>query len=129
MIIPLDPAERLIVVPVRVFGPQQGNQLVLRFAIDTGSTTSILDWDRALSLGYDPAVSNSQVQTTTASGTIFAPRLMLEKLEVFREEKHRFPVLCHRLAADTGVDGLLGLDFFQQRKLTVDLRTHLVGLE
>ena len=129
MILPFDRAGGLVIVPVRVFGPRGEFQTIVRFAIDTGSTTSVFDWEQAIDLGYNPAAVRNLVQTTTASGTIFAPRIMLQKLEAFGHEKQRFGVLCQSLSATTGVDGLLGLDFFQGHKLTLDFRIGLVTLE
>ncbi|MEO6457233.1 MAG: hypothetical protein ABIO92_03015 [Chloroflexia bacterium] len=44
MILPLDPSEGLIIVPVRVFGPGGEVQIIVRFTNDIDSTASMFDW-------------------------------------------------------------------------------------
>jgi clan AA aspartic protease (TIGR02281 family) len=125
--LPLDPQEDLIYVPTRAVGPN--GELILRLAIDTGATTTTLLWDAAIRLGYNPASESDYRQVTTASGVVRASRITLSRIEALGHEHHNFPVLCHTIAPTAQADGVLGLDFFRGRKLTLDFRLGLVTLE
>jgi hypothetical protein len=80
-------------------------------------------------LGYDPADEQFGMQITTASGIEFVSTIIVQRLAVLGQERANFPVLCHTLPPDTEVDGVLGLDFFRGRRLTLDFRVGLVMLD
>lgn len=122
-----DPKEGLIIVPTRLWGLT--GDTVVRLALDTGATGSVVSWDVVVLLGYDPAIVPERVQMTTGSGLEFAPRIVVEKIEALGQERRNFPVLCHTLPPSATVDGVLGLDFFRGRRLMVDFRTGLVTVE
>jgi hypothetical protein len=122
-----NPKEGLIVVPTRLWGPN-GDTLV-RLALDTGATGSVLNWDVVVLLGYDPATVPERVQMTTGSGVEFVPRIVIEKIEAIRQERRNFPILCHTMPPSTTVDGVLGLDFFRGYRLVLDFRMGLTMIE
>lgn len=66
---------------------------------------------------------------TTGSGIEFAPRIALERITALGRDRNEFTVLAHTLPPSAGVDGLLGLDFLRDRRLTVDLRGGQVTLD
>jgi predicted aspartyl protease len=127
VILPLDPRENLIIVSTRVFGPR--NQVILRFALDTGATTSLLNWSRALKLGYIPDDVHDRREITTASRFEFAPIVVVKRFEALGQQRNDFPMLCHNLPPTAGIDGVLGLDFLRGHRLTIDFRIGLVILE
>ncbi len=127
MSLSFNPKEGLIVVPTRLWGPN-GDTLV-RLALDTGATGSVLNWDVVVLLGYDPATVPERVQMTTGSGVEFVPRIVIEKIEAIRQERRNFPILCHTMAPSTTVDGVLGLDFFRGYRLVLDFRMGLTMIE
>lgn len=127
MTLPFDPTEGLIVVPTRLWGPT--GDTVVRLALDTGATVSVVNWDVVVLLGYDPAIARERIQMTTGSGVEFVPRLIIEKIEAFGQDRRDFPVLCHTLPPSTTVDGVLGLDFFRGQRLVVDFRTGRVTVD
>ncbi len=120
MTLPFDPKQGLVIVRTELTGPS-GNAL-LRFALDTGATGTIVNAGPLVAIGYDPALAPSRVQVTTGSGVEFAARVELMKLAALGQERHDFLVLCHTLPPSTGVDGLLGLDFFRDQTLTIDFK-------
>lgn len=122
-----DPAGGLIVVPTRLYGPAADT--VVRLALDTGATRTVVSWDALVLVGYDPAAAPERVQMTTGSGVEFVPQVLLERLEALGQERRSFPVLCHTLPPSATVDGVLGLDFFRGQRLIVDLRTGIVTVE
>jgi predicted aspartyl protease len=115
-----DPHQGLILVQAEIRGPS--GSAVLRLALDTGATTTLINAGMLVSIGYDPALSPDRVQVTTGSGIEFAPVVNLNSLRALEQERTYFPALCHTLPQSAGVDGLLGLDFFRNHKLTIDLR-------
>ncbi len=105
-----DPTQGLIIIPTRLHG--LGRDMIVRLALDTGATSSMINWDIGVLLGYDPASSKERIQVTTGSSVEFAPRITVKRVEALGMSHENFPVLCHTLPPSASVDGLLGLDFF-----------------
>ena len=126
MKITFDPTQGLIVVPTRLHG--LGIDAIVRLALDTGATGSMINWDVAVLLGYDPASAKERIQVTTGSGVEFAPRIVVKKVEVLGRSLENFPMLCHTLPPSAIVDSLLGLDFFRGVRLVVDLQAGIITL-
>ncbi len=97
--------------------------------MDTGATGSMINWDVAVLLGYNPASTKDRIQVTTGSGVEFAPRIVVKKVEVLGRSLENFPMLCHTLPSSATVDGLLGLDFFRGVCLVVDLKTGIITFD
>ena len=89
---------------------------VLRLALDTGATGSVVNVGMLVAIGYDPALVPDRVQVTTGSGVEFVPRVRLDRILALGQERTGFPVLGHTLPPSAGVDSLLGLDFFRGRR-------------
>lgn len=120
------PQEGLIIVLTELVGPS--GHAVLRLALDTGATSTLVNVGMLVALGYDPALAPERFQVTTGSGIEFVPRLTLIRLVALGQERVGFPVLCHTLPPSAGIDGLLGLDFFRGQSLTVNFRTGRIRL-
>lgn len=120
MKIKFDPNQGLIVIPTRLYGPR--TDTIVQLALDTGATMSMLNWDVAILLGYDPASSKQRIQVTTGSGVEFAPQIVIKKVEIPGRYLGNFSMLCYTLPPSATVDGLLGLDFFRGTRLTIDLK-------
>ena len=124
---PFNPQQGLIIVPVRLWGPQ--GDRVVRLALDTGATSTMVSPAILVILDYDPAVSPDRVQTTTASGVEFVPRLAIDKIEALEQERLNVTVVAHTLPPTALVDGLLGLDFCRDQELTIDFRGGIITLK
>ena len=124
MTIKFDPAQGLIIVPTRLYGSK--GDTIVRLALDTGATNSVINWDVAMLLGYNPASVRERIQMTTGSGVEFAPRIVIKKIEVIGKSLDNFPILCHTLPPSATVDSLLGLDFFRGERLILDLHEGLI---
>ena len=126
MKIEFDPKQGLIIIPTRLHGSQ--GDTIVRLALDTGATNSMINWDVAVLLGYDPASVKERIQITTGSGVEFAPRIVIKKIDVIGRSLENFPVLCHTLPPSATVDGVLGLDFFRGERLGLDFRAGCIDL-
>ena len=126
MSVPFDSQQGLIVVRAELFAPN--GSAVLRLALDTGATSTVVSVGMLVAIGYDPALVSDRVQVTTGSGIEFAPRVIVDRVVALGQERSGFPVLGHTLPPSAGVDGLLGLDFLRGQMLTVDFRAGHVML-
>jgi len=123
---PFNSSRGLIVIKAQLWGPT--SDILLKLALDTGATGTLISQTRLMEVGYDPATNPERFQITTGSGIEFVPRVMLKKVVALGEERASFPVLCHNLPANTRIDGLLGLDFFRGLNLNIDFRNGLITL-
>ena len=126
MSFPFDPQERLIVIDAELWGPLGSG--VLRLALDTGATRTLISTGILVATGYDPPFASERVQVTTGSGIEFAALVILDRLFALGQARSQFAVLGHTLPPSAGVDGLLGLDFFRGQSLTIDFRSGQVTL-
>jgi hypothetical protein len=122
-----NPKEGLIIVPTRLFGPN--GDAIVHLALDTGATGSLINWDVAMLIGYDPAIVRDRVQVTTGSGVEFAPRIKVFKIQALERTIEDFPIICHTLPPSANVDGLLDLDFFRGTHLGIDLISGLIKVQ
>jgi predicted aspartyl protease len=123
---PFNPEQGLIVVQAEVFGPS--GSIVLRLALDTGATGTMMNVAPLAAVGYDPSLAPDRVQVTTGSGVEFAPRISVARISALGQERGDFPVLAHTLPPSTSVDGLLGLDFLRGQALSIDFRRGTISL-
>ena len=80
-------------------------------------------------LGYDLASPADLMEVTTASSREVTPVIPVAQIRALNNERRDFPVLCNNLPSGTPFDGLLGLDFFRDHRLTIDFREGLVTLD
>ena len=116
-----------MIVRARLWGPR--GRAVVRLAFDTGATATLVNWDIAVLLGYDPSATPMREQITTGSGVEFAPEIPIDRIEALGMERLRFPVLCHTLPPSAGVDGLLGVDFLRGQRVALDFRTGTITVD
>jgi predicted aspartyl protease len=122
-----DPQRGLIVVEAEVFGPS--GSIVLRLAVDTGATGTMINVAPLTAVGYDASLAPDRVQVTTGSGVEFAPRLIVVRMKAMGQDRSNFGVLAHTLPPSASVDGLLGLDFFRGHILSIDFRRGKISLD
>ena len=110
-------------VRVEVSGPTGSR--VLRMALDTGATYTVINEALLVQIGYDPGQAPNRMRIATASGVAVVSVLKLSALGV---DRLGFGVLCHTLPSAVTIDGLLGLDFFRGRILTLDFQAGQITL-
>jgi hypothetical protein len=88
-------------------------------ALDPGATDSTKDKAMLVSLGYDPSLFPNHFAVMTASGVVSVPQIPLLRITALGQDQFGFPVLCHTLPPNAGIDGLLGLDFVRGEGVNV----------
>jgi predicted aspartyl protease len=109
----------LIIAHAELFGPS--GSIVLRLALDTGATATMVNVGPLTAVGYDPSLVVGRVQVTTGSGVEYVPRIEVSRIKALGQERISFPILSHTLLPSAGIDGLLGLDFLRGQELTIAL--------
>ena len=122
-----DPEYGLIVVTAHLFGPK--SRAVLRMALDTGATSSLINATPLEWVGYDSTHHAERVQATTGSGVEFVPLINVQRIVALGQQRTDFPVVCHTLPSSAKVDGLIGLDFFHACSLPIDFRAGEITLD
>jgi predicted aspartyl protease len=95
--------------------------------LDTGATFTIVSWGIAELLGY-ASENTSQIKIITASGTETVKTLHVSKLRALGKEMRNLKIVCHDLPAESGVDGLLGLDFLKNFNLFIAFKKGFIEL-
>jgi len=124
-----DPSVSSIVVDLLIEAADGRSSLVVPVVLDTGASLTILATDIMARLGYDPANPELQRQRiVTGSGIEYAPRTTVRSATAIGQKVTNLDVLCHDLPPESGADGLLGLNFFRQFKLTLRFRKGIIEL-
>jgi len=123
---PFHPEHGLVVVQAEVFGPS--GSIVLRLALDTGATGTMMNVAPLTAIGCDPSLAPDRVQVTTGSGVEFTPRIGVAHIRAMGQERDDLLVLAHTLTPSASVDGLFGLDFLRGRTLSIDFRRGVLSL-
>ena len=75
-----DPRQGLVVLSAELFGPSGSG--VLRLALDTGATATLVNAGHLLAVGYDPVLSSDRVRVTTGSGVEYVPRVEVSRIQI-----------------------------------------------
>jgi aspartyl protease family protein len=98
-------------------------------ALDTGATYTMVPWDIADVLGYEPGISKELVPVVTASGVERAPLITVRSLNVLGVTAHNIKTIVHDLPEKSYVDGLLGLSFLREFKVCLDFQEGVLEIE
>ena len=69
----------LIIIPAELFGPT--GSIVLRLALDTGATGTMINVGLLTAIGYDPSLTSDRVEVTTGSGVVYAPCFSVSRIK------------------------------------------------
>ena len=110
----------LVVVHVSI---KKGTQLLgLKFAVDTGASVSLIDIEAMQYLGYKKNECINKIQTVTASKRETAYEFKIDNISAIGLTRRNFKVISRALPIGLGIDGLLGLNFFKNKELTIDFK-------
>ena len=120
MNVPLDPFRRhILVCRAKAYASDKQHSGELVAAVDTGSTHVMIPPDTARSLGYS-LEGAPRARFVTGSGVVYAPRIVLARMEVGRASAEAVEAVCHDLPEECGVDALLGLSFLTRFDVRLD---------
>jgi len=101
---------------------------VSKLVLDTGASYVVISWRLATAVGIniDP---NKTLQTTTASSIETVPAITIPEMAVFGKTVKNVHAVVKDLPPGIPVDGLLGLSFLKNFKITIDFKKGLLSLE
>jgi clan AA aspartic protease (TIGR02281 family) len=114
----------MIVIPVTI-----NNKLEKPFAVDTGATYTIISQEIANALNLTPNPSIPPITLQTANGAVQAPMVNLDSVTVGGLSTPNVAVAVHSLDNSPFMAGLLGLNFLNRFKMTVDATRNQLTLE
>jgi predicted aspartyl protease len=124
-----DPSVSSIIVDLLLEAADGGSSLLIPVVLDTGASLTIIATDIMAKLGYDPANPRlGRQRIITGSGVEYAPRTTVRSATAIGQKVANLDVLCHDLPPESGVDGLLGLNFLRHFKLTIRFRKGIIEL-
>lgn len=97
-------------------------------AIDTGSLFTVVRPGALAATGLDVATLTEAIRVTTASRNETAP-VVTADLAALGLRREQMKVVVHDLPRAIQFQGLLGLDFFEGHRLTLDLTAGTVELD
>ena len=98
------------------------------FAIDTGASISLIDINILHALGFQKEHAIRAIQTMTASRQETAYEFELPNIKAIGLIRRNFKVISRSLPSGLGIDGLLGLNFFRNKELTINFKSSEVQL-
>lgn len=95
---------------------------LLKMALDTGSTYTLIPSEAAIAIGCDPIRSSRRIEIVTASSIEYAPIITIPSIKALGMEVKNIDVVCHNLPPKSQVDGLLGLNFLSNFNILLKFR-------
>ena len=114
----------LIICYAKISG--KGKPILLKMALDTGTTKTIIPPMAALGIGINPIHSQEITEIITGSGTEICPIVSIPKFSCLGFTVKKLDIACHALPNESPVEGLLGLDFLKVAKLTLDFPNKII---
>lgn len=118
LFITFDPNEDLIYLTATIVGPKAMHNV--RFALDNGAAITIVHSNDLTAIGYDLDSIDPRASIVTATKPESEKALVVEKIQEIDQVIENFDVICHDLPPESGVDGVLGLNFL--RHFDTDIR-------
>jgi clan AA aspartic protease (TIGR02281 family) len=88
--------------------------------LDTGAVYTVIAWDVAEDIGYDPAISERRMPIITANGVIEAPLITVASIQMADIRAEAVDAICHDIPEITGIEGLLRLSFLKHFRTSID---------
>jgi predicted aspartyl protease len=124
-----DPSVSSIVVDLLLEAADSMSSLLIPVVLDTGASLTIVANDIMAQLGYDPAnPALDRQRIIMGSGIEYAPCTTVRSATAIGQKVNNLEILCHDLPSESGVEGLLGLNFLRHFKLTIRFRKGIIDL-
>jgi len=111
---------------IKIIGPAGTREIDM--VLDTGAVYTVIAWDVAKDIGYDPAISERRMPIITANGVIEAPLITVESIHIVDLRAEYVDVICHDIPEVTGIEGLLGLSFLKRFRTLIDYTTGVLEI-
>ena len=111
----------IVLSRVKINGPAGVREIDV--ILDTGAVYTVIAWDVAKDIGYDPAISERRMLIVTANGVIEAPLITVESIQLADLRAEAVDVICHDIPEIAGIEGLLGLSFLRHFRTLIDYTT------
>ena len=117
-LVKFDPNVAIIIVSGKV---KASVATIVRFVVDTGASMVVLPWKLTTAIGItiDPSKT---IQTTTATTVETVPEIIIPEMSVLGKTVKNVEAIVKDLPPETTVDGLLGLSFLRNFKLSIDFK-------
>jgi len=122
-----DRKQPLVVVQVSVKVDDEFK--IFHFAVDTGATITLVNDDAMKKMGYTKADSIRTTRTITASKSETVYEYSLDNIKAIGLIRRNLKVISRSLPIGLGIDGLLGLNFFKNKELTIDFKLSEIRLK
>ena len=114
----------VIIIPVTL-----DDKLEKSFAVDTGASYTVISTAVAAALNLTPNPEVPPITLQTANGRVQAPLVNLKTVTVGNLTTPNVTAAIHDFNDSAGIGGLLGLNFLNRFKMTVDATRNLLTLE
>ena len=122
-----DARKGLVLLTAEIIGPKR--EVIVRLALDTGATATLIKPNALIIAGYDLTNLTDEAQVTTGSELISVPRITVRRIIALDVQVDDLSVLAHAVPKSARIDGVLGLDFFRGKRLTIDFQVGEITLE
>lgn len=111
-----NPQDFSIIVDAEIVGQ---TSIITKLVLDTGASFVVLPWKLALAIGLkiDP---QKTIQTTTATAVETVPQVIIPQISVLGKKAINVEAIIKDLPPEAPIDGLLGLSFLKNFKLTIN---------
>lgn len=125
-LISFDPDEGLIHLSARIIGPLGSANAQLAF--DTGATITMINQGILEGLGYDTNTAD-EISIITGSRIETVKELIVQEIQAIDRTVENMTVICHDLPEESGLDGLLGLNFLCNVDTEINYSNHTLILK
>jgi clan AA aspartic protease (TIGR02281 family) len=122
--VPIQKQGEVVIVQATV-----NQRVAVKFVVDTGASYTLISRDTAKQLGIDMEQKLPTIPFQTANGTIQAPLINLESIEVGGMQMKDLTAAVHDVFPDSNVAGLLGLNFLSHFRMDIDKDNGVLVLE
>lgn len=105
------------------------NEVAFPLVVDTGASHTVIDFGVLVDAGYRLGDTRGVVPIETANGIISANLFQVKKITVLGIEKQNFEVCSYLLGQpEDEIKGVVGLDFFEDKKICIDFKKSLITI-
>lgn len=122
----IDVTKGIIPVYAQLIGPAA--KRVLKLALDTGATYTMVPYEAIIGIGCDPSLPRRKIEIFTASGREYLPVVTIPSIRCLGFQIQNLDVVCHDLPPQSPVDGLLGLNFMAHFNIFLKFLTHTLEI-